>query len=734
MMALILNTLKMENNMPNNSTKPITNKTYFTGTVLYHLISMLLSIPLFMLMAGLSWISHTKTILILGFVLQLVLVSASAFFSKQLLAKYYQIHIEHINNIKLTIFVCMMSLLLFVLFLSVLFLIGGECQEFLIFIVVIIAMALTSNWQLVFILLVSIILGMFMIFIGFVLADRKAPPNETLYHQKHQLSKQSFDPVVKSHFILSLAIKGFFIIFIGLIVLVLSLSLRYYLHYNSRYETFTEIRYEYSNKVKNNPFFVAELLLNHFHQRDKPATPFAKSQLNHSINYYIDRLPDPSTHPAVIIKSRHNKLNESELQKLMKWVENGGHLVTFHVSKINLANWQKMQQQLTTLQANNASVNQIKNDKVIKGFRHTARLSGLHQITKYLDLYSVFDYVNKTDEEHLPATIKFDDYLDGLGLAGARERDENYHLIKKDTTRQSDEIERQANIRHRLEHLYQKSNTAFLTNETGDVFMISRSGNVKPSLFYALNPQAKPASYLKLANISQIRQYLTEQQVILQKRIEFLKTNNIQKDNLSMAQLWSGYYNSTMNDLNTMNALEGALSVMLKMEDYYLQELFVSQLNQLIFDSHYGKGRLTVISNDVLANPEIDLGVITNLNAHNQGDLDNNDIHNIFNMNKVLGGYPNRRNWSGIYTKDNAKFILELTKHDSQVWFLSDDDRIWTGAIAENIPFLSDTPNITNVEDNQTPIDLIYRTISSDDYAQKKAEQKKELKDKFDLP
>ncbi len=705
-------------NQDNNNTDDIIDdfdigyKVYFTGVILYCL--------LFMLFGGLNFLIFSITKIKLVSFFALFIVPLSAFFSKKILANYYELDCEDISSTKLALLTCFGQLFMTILVMMAVTVIDNDSVNTFFEVVAFIVVFAVMYWKVgIPMLLAGFALDVFLLFIGYSLADNSS------YSINEKISY--------------LLVKFSVICFVFLLALASYQGLKSYQSYDTKHETISETRYQLNSKVADNPFYMAVQVLNRFHKGNSDSQAFASSQFNHSINYYIRHLPNPSNYPTIVIKSRHDKLSQAELQTLLKWVENGGHLITFKNSihsTVRKNYWQEMETRLQELQKDHASIEEIKNDKIIQQYFSNTKHSGRSQLIRYLNLHSISHY-DLSSEQADARKNQFHDYLDNLDsrLKKARYQDSGHNIINHDkaiTSQKDYEIWTLARSYFR-ENQYLPE-TGFVTNQAGKTLMIKGEALtfIEPNLFYALNPQATPNNHYQQATANEIRQYFKDKQSIIQQRIAFLENNNITKGDFKSIN-WDGYYNVSFDDLKNLKAMNLAIDFIQKMNDKAVLSMFAPSLNNVLFDCNYGNGRISIINKDIPLNPNPDSGLLANLNNKNKGNLTNDSIHDIFTLYETFKQYDER----SIYGFDNAQFVLELTKNDSQVWFLSDDNRKWTGAITEKIPFLADNTNrssINNSQDIQSPIDFIYRTMSSDNYAKKVTRQKRQLKDEYDLP
>lgn len=257
------------------------------------------------------------------------------------------------------------------------------------------------------------------------------------------------------------------IAFILLFVLLLLASWIYWFFTN--HELLTEDGYNKTQRANINPYYASELLVNQHHQTvnadadtDEYNEEIAYSELDFPLTSMLDKLDesnvdddvafdvDEYTNPyfiqhnaTLVVHNVSNKLTEEKFQQLMRWVESGGHIITFAHSSIDLEDLETIQNRLNELKTAQATSEQIHTDEQLNDTLEELESYSDNRLLSRLGIYNVdvFDHsaeyknADKDDEADEKDEGEegdeeendgFEDHLDELGLKLPADYKENY--------------------------------------------------------------------------------------------------------------------------------------------------------------------------------------------------------------------------------------------------------------------------------------------------------------------
>ncbi len=483
-------------------------------------------------------------------------------------------------------------------------------------------------------------------------------------------------------------------------------------------------RYVVSNAVKNNRFYAAEHLLNAYHrqQQKQLARPFALSKVSKPFDTLLKELPDPSTHPMIIMDN-HKPLSPASVQTLLHWLAAGGQIITTGAPELPLKDWQKVQHRIKALQSQQMLPKHIIKDaeisKILEKIKSKDKYSHKNNLLlEQLGIVSVNDKTARRNNK-TPAGLRFQDYLDELGLR--KIKSSNY----------DETIELKSYVRSQLNGIYDYPGSIFLNNSDQRKFLL-RSGGLfskylRADLLFATRPITSPRNTYKMTPVEQIKDYIKPKLQLIKQRIATLRPHYNPKKvgyNINDNGFLDGYYNITFQNFYDLKRIKASLESLLAMDAKYLAKLFLSSDNVLL-DINYGKGRLVVLTDiGIFANPEINLGIMLNNAAETQA-ISYEDIHRISTMQGLFDSNYRRYLYKRLYQADASRFLIDITQEASQVWFVSTPSITYHAWFSPG-DWFGNKPKPVIPPNGETPNELLYRIINSQHYAIRRQVTKRE--------
>ncbi|WP_230661620.1 DUF4350 domain-containing protein [Psychrobacter sp. I-STPA10] len=479
-------------------------------------------------------------------------------------------------------------------------------------------------------------------------------------------------------------------------------------------ERVEKIDYEPNSRINYNPYYAAELLINSHNTGDDYGGAY--TDLDSDLKLLIDNLPsiDPQSpqHPTLLINSIGGTLTPERFQKLRSWIEQGGHVITFTQAEISQQNLEELLARLQTLkqQATNGDNQSINTDEVQKKFlelvdndaqinEKLSEFGGNNQLLLRLGIFAVNQ--SEADADSLEESIK-------QSIESAAKEQIESENKKGDADNIDDLLDELAVTFQSITPLSVDDGNSIIMVQTDSSYnhlnhqMFKQLYSTEKSLYHGVTDK-------KLAE--QIRQYLRQQLVILQKTYDVdVKVNltaSSSKDGINNKDIDNTNDKPTADATDESSGLDSELNnelaerillEMLKERDSkedaaYLAKLITIAINlddkkllqlftpakDIFFDSTFGKGRISVvINNQSFTNPDPNLDLIKHDSNTNANTTARSSNHNSSNSNPLEVPLLNTLDWFGLRinlsSMDNASWLLTLTQNSSQVVILPNTD------------------------------------------------------------
>lgn len=403
----------------------------------------------------------------------------------------------------------------------------------------------------------------------------------------------------------------------------------------STIEYIIETRYQTTQSANRNSMYALELMLS-----DKGKQ--ADSQLDIDLDELINKLDEFKTNnqkpPVLVINQISSGLSQKKYQLLMTWVQKGGHLITFNGRSnwVSEAKWQPVKNAI-------ANKNEAELDKALE----QVHASYENDFLKHINIYKIKPdeadaYIDQVELEE--ARKELEDSLINLGVDP---EDVAEVLAKQEAEQKNNNRDEQNKITDKVKSIMQGPDFALIKiaekdNHNGKQQLLLLKNRSKTyfnaDVFYQKNPQAKPMDTMQTATAKEIRWYLFQQLAELQRKIKYFNdadkanksseknnkkqpskqrltanqsdtestSNNKQRKQAELIKekrerFESGLYLHT--DYFKPQEATKFIKAVLKLSDEDLVKLFAPK-NNILIDSHYGKGRLTILSDSVMmSNP-----------------------------------------------------------------------------------------------------------------------------------
>lgn len=446
------------------------------------------------------------------------------------------------------------------------------------------------------------------------------------------------------------------------------------------FERVTVTDYALKPAAQYNPYYAAEILINHQHQSENVAddddNDVAQTLLDSNLKLLLDDLPPledvegtkaQGKHPTLIINDVGNKLTEPRFVKLKTWVEQGGHVITFTSDSSSFDDMQAVLDRLTELQKQQLTAEHISNDQTLQAL--IDKLDSGNQFLAKLGIFAVQPKTEGDDEDDIE--VQIESLIEDL-----QQQSEKPSISDKDFLENTLEIlaeEQPLTLIAPMTLPKDDIRTAQRLAPQNGLMVQSqhRNHHLNTELFRALYPQAAHIhkSQQPSEQAALIRRYLNEQ-------LTRLAVPSAQSD--------SSQANAPQQDnqprLPSLK-LTRLIKAMLALNDAKLVALF-KPADEIFFDSRFGKGRISVlIDNESFANPNPSIDLPQNksildhiedsLNEGNNGD-DNSESGLTLTTSLAELLSPSFR--ITLLSADNAAWLSELTADSSSVWILPNND------------------------------------------------------------
>lgn len=366
-----------------------------------------------------------------------------------------------------------------------------------------------------------------------------------------------------------------------IVALVLCLIGMYVYYLSQNYQWIEKKEYIPKAIVSVNPFYAAEQLLRtqSQHQHENAAI---KTLLDEDILSTIQQLPNPHKgQHTVFIQYVGSNIGNENIEKIIDWIEQGGHVITVSNDALEEKPYQKILNRLAELKKQQKISRQgIQDDPIINSIRKDELVSS-NQLLVNLGIFLVNQAKDNKDTKQ-------------QNLTKVKNLMKQSDLVASLTGKQKQSIENQL-----LDLFTYKSQSSYLliapsSQQTEELILIKSNRNARVKAF-------------KTELFDEIYAHKKVDTVKKNYQNQFAKTY-LDTPNEVPVVLLRQYFQGYLEKLKKQPQDEAkeayvSLSLLLQLSDDELKDLFVP-INHVMVDKPVGKGRITVLSSpDMFLNP-----------------------------------------------------------------------------------------------------------------------------------